>query len=164
MNKGPSSQSYGFSSSQVWMWELDHKEGWALKNWYFWTVVLEKTMESTVDSMEIKPVAPAGSQPWIFIGRTDAEAEALYFDHLMRTADSLENILRLGKTEGRRRRRRQRMRWLGGITKSMHMSLVNSGSWWCTGSPGLLQSTGCKVSDTTEQLDWTELSTYIAIF
>ena len=74
-NKGPSGQSYGFSSSHVWMWESDHKEGWALKNWRFWTVVLEKTLESPLDSKEIKPVIPKGNWSWIFIGRTDAEAE-----------------------------------------------------------------------------------------
>ena len=74
--KGPSSQSYGFSSSYVWMWQLDHKEGWALNNWCFWTVVLEKTLESPSDCKEIQPVHPRGYQPWIFIGRTDAEAEA----------------------------------------------------------------------------------------
>ena len=75
-DKSPSSQSYGFSSSHVWMWELDHKEGWALKNWCFWTVVLEKTLESLSDYKDIKPVNPKGNQSWIFIGRTDAEAEA----------------------------------------------------------------------------------------
>ena len=75
-DKGPYCQSYGFFSSHVWMWELDHKEGWTLKNWCFWTVVLEKTLESPLDSKEIKPVNPKGNQPWIFIGRTDAEAEA----------------------------------------------------------------------------------------
>ena len=72
--KGPYSQSYGFSSSHVWMWELDHKRGWALKNWYFWIVLLEKTLESPLDSKEVKLVHPKGNQPWIFIGRTDAEA------------------------------------------------------------------------------------------
>ena len=75
-DKSPYSQSYGFSCSQVWMWELDYKEGWALKNWCFWTVVLDKTLESPLDSKEIKLVNPKGNQPWIFIGRTDAEAEA----------------------------------------------------------------------------------------
>ena len=74
-NKGPSSQSYGFSSSHVWMWELDYKESWMLKNWCFWTVVLEKTLESPLDSKEIQPVHSKGNQSWIFIGRTDAEAE-----------------------------------------------------------------------------------------
>ena len=72
--KGPSSQSYGFSSSHVWMWKLDHKEDWSLKNWCFWTVVL-KTLESPLDSKEMKSVNPKGNQPWIFIGRADAEAE-----------------------------------------------------------------------------------------
>ena len=75
-NKGPSSQSYGFSSSHVWMWELDHKEGWAPKNWCFWTVGLEKILERPLVSKEITPVNPKGNQPWIFIGRTDTEAEA----------------------------------------------------------------------------------------
>ena len=74
-NKGASSQSYGFSSSHVWMWELDYKESWAPKNWCFWTVVLEKTLESPLISKEIQPVHPKGNQSWIFIGRTDAEAE-----------------------------------------------------------------------------------------
>ena len=77
-NQGPRSQSYGFSSSQVWIWELDHKEGWALKNGCFQTVVLEKTLKSPMDSKEIKPVNPKGDQPWRFIGRTDAEAPILW--------------------------------------------------------------------------------------
>jgi len=75
-NKGPSSQGYGFSSGHVWMWELDCEESWAPKNWCFWTVVLEKTLESPLDCKEIQPVHPKGNQPWIFTGRTDAEAEA----------------------------------------------------------------------------------------
>ena len=75
-NKGPSSQSYGFSRSHVWMWELDHKEGWVPKNWWFWTLVLEKMPESPLDCKDIKPVNCKGNQSWIFIGRTDAEAEA----------------------------------------------------------------------------------------
>ena len=74
-NKGPSSQTYGFSSGHVWMWELDYKESWALKNWWFWTVVLEKTLESPLDYKEIQPVHPKGDQSWIFIERTDVEAE-----------------------------------------------------------------------------------------
>ena len=78
-NKGPSNQSYGFSSSHVWMWELDHKEGWTSKNWCFQTVVLEKTLESPLDCKEIKPVNPKGNQSWIFAGKTDAEAEAPIF-------------------------------------------------------------------------------------
>ena len=74
-NKGPSGQGYGFSSGHVWMWELDYKESWALKNWCFWTVVLEKTLESPLDCKEIQPVNPKGNQSWIFIGRNDAEAK-----------------------------------------------------------------------------------------
>ena len=73
--KGPSSQSYGFSSSHVWLSELDYKESWVLKNWCFWTVVLEKTLESPLDCKEIQPVHPKGNQSWIFTGRTNAEAE-----------------------------------------------------------------------------------------
>ena len=75
-NKSLSSQSYGFSSIHIWMWELAHKEGWVPKSWCFWTVVLEKTLKSPLDCKEIKPVNPKGNQPWIFIGSTDAEAEA----------------------------------------------------------------------------------------
>ena len=75
VDKSPSSQSYGFSSSRVWMWELDYKEIWVLKNWCFWAVVLEKTLESPLDGKEIQSVNPKGNQSWIFIGRIDAEAE-----------------------------------------------------------------------------------------
>ena len=75
-HKAPHSQSYGFSSSQVWIWELDYKESWALKNWCFWTVVLEKTLENPLDCKEIKPINPKENQSWIFIGKTDAEVDA----------------------------------------------------------------------------------------
>ena len=102
---------------------MHHKEGWALKNWCFWAVVLEKTLESPFDCKEIQPVNPEGNQSWIFIGRTDAEAETQYFGHLMRRADSLEKTLKLGKIKGKRRRGQQKMRWLHGITDSMNMSL-----------------------------------------
>ena len=74
-NKGPSNQSCGFSSSHAWMWELDYKQSWVLKNWCFWTVVLEKTLESHLDCKEIQPVNPKEDQSWVFIGRTDVEAE-----------------------------------------------------------------------------------------
>ena len=112
-----------FSRSHVWMWELDYKESWVPRNWCFWTVVLEKTLESPLDCKEIQPVHPKGNQSWIFIGRTNAKAKIQYFGHLMRRADALEKTLMLGNIEGRRRRRRQRMRWLDGITNSRDMSL-----------------------------------------
>ena len=112
------------SSSHVWMWELDYKESWVPKNWYFWTVVLEKFLESPLDCKEIKPVNPKGNQSWIFTGRTDTEAEIpILCDHLMRKTDSFEKILMLGNIEGGKRRGQQRMRWLDGITGSMDMSL-----------------------------------------
>ena len=75
VNKVPSGQGYGFSSGHVWMWELDYKESWTPKNWCFWTVVLEKTLESSLDSKEILPVHPKRDQSWVFVGRTDVEAE-----------------------------------------------------------------------------------------
>ena len=104
-DKGLSSQSYGFSSSHVCMWEVDHKESWALKNWCFWTVVLEKTLENPLDCKEIKPVHPKANQSWIFTGRTDDEAETpiLWLPDVNLT-DSFEKTLKLGKIEGRRRR------------------------------------------------------------
>ena len=86
-------------------------------------MVLEKTLESPLDCKEIQPVHPKGNQSWVFIGRTDVEAETQYFGHLMRRADSFEKTLMLGKIEGRKRRGRQRMRWLDGITKLMDMNL-----------------------------------------
>ena len=106
--------------------ELDHKEGWALKNWCFWIVVFEKTLESPLNCQEIQPVHPKGYQSWMFIGRTDIESETLILWPLMRTADSFEKTLMLGKIEGRRRSGWQRMRWLDVITDSMDMSLGRS--------------------------------------
>ena len=116
--KGPNSQRYDFSSSHVWMWEVDQKKGWVLKNWYFLNVVLEKTLESPLYCKEIKPVNPKEIQSWIFIGRTDAEVETP-----MQRTDSLEKTLILGKIEGKRRRGLQKMRRLDSITDSMDMSL-----------------------------------------
>ena len=120
--KGLSSQCYGFSSSHVWMWDLEHKEGW-VQNWCFWTVVLEKTVESPLDSKEIKPINPKGNQPWIFIGRTVAKAEVL----ILGPPDGKNWLIGKdpysGKIEGRRRRGWQRMKWLDGINDSMDMSL-----------------------------------------
>ena len=103
------------------MWELDHKESWALKNWWFWTVVLEKTLESPFDCKEIKPVNPQGNYPEYSLEGLMLKLQ--YFGHLMQRTDSLEKTLMLGKIEGRRRRGRQRMRWLDGITNLMDMSL-----------------------------------------
>ena len=105
------------------MWELDCEEGWAPKNWFFWTVVLEKTLECPLDCKEIQPVHPKGKQSWIFIGRTDAELKLQYFGHLTWRTDSFGKTLMLGKLEGRRRSGWQRMRWLDGITDSMDVSL-----------------------------------------
>ena len=116
-------QRYSFSSSHIQMWYLDHKEGWALENWCFWTVVLENSLESPLDYKEMKPVNPKGNQSWIFTGRTDAEAEAPILSHLMGRADSLEKTMMLGKIEGRRRKGQQRMRRLEGITDSVNMNL-----------------------------------------
>ena len=113
----------GFSSSHVWMWELDCEEGWVPKNWCFWTVLLEKTLESPLDSKEIKPVHPKGNQPLIFLERLMIKLKLQSFGHLMCRTDSLEKTLKLGKIAGRRRRGRQRMRWLDGIIDSTEMSL-----------------------------------------
>ena len=114
------SQSYGFSS-YVWMWKLNYKESWALKNWCFWTLVVEKTLESPLDCKMIKPVNPKEiSHEYSLVGLM---LMLQYFGHLMWRTDSLEKTLMLGKIEGRRRREWQRMRWLDGITDSMDMSL-----------------------------------------
>ena len=158
-DKGPSSQGYGFSSSHVWMWELDCEESWAPKNWSFWTVVFEKTLESPLDCKEIQPVHPKGDQSWVFIGRTDAEAETpINFGHLMRRVDSLEKTLMLGGIGGRRRRGRQRMRWLDGITDLMDVSLSESGSLWWTGRPGMLRFMGSQRvgHNWVTELNWTK--------
>ena len=124
-SKGPFSQVYGLSNSHVWMWELDCEEGWAPKNCCFQTMVLEKILESPLDSKN-KPVNAKGNQPWILIWRTDAEAEAPKFWLPDMKADSLEKILMLGKIEDRRRGW-QRRRCLDGITDSMD---INLGKLW----------------------------------
>ena len=122
IDKGLYCQSHGFSSSHVWLWDLDHKEGWVPMNWCFWTVVLEKTLESPLDSKEIKPVHPKGNQPWIFTGRTDAEAETpILWPPVMKNQLTGKDP-DAGK-EGRTRRGWQRIRWVDGIIDSMNMSL-----------------------------------------
>ena len=121
--KGSSSQGYGFSSGHVWMWELDCEEGWALKNWCFWTVVLEETLESSLYCKEIQPVNLKEISPERSLEGLTLKPKLQYFGQLMWRADSFEKTLMLGKIEGGKRRGRQRMRWLEGITDSMNISL-----------------------------------------
>ena len=130
-------------NSWVQMWELDHKEGGELKNWCFWTVVLEKTLKSPLDSKESKPVNPKGNQSWIFIVRLTLKLKFQYFGHLMQRTDLLKKTLMLGKTEGKRRKRQQRMWWSDDITDSIDMSLnklreiVKDRETWCAADYGV---------------------------
>ena len=157
-NKGPSSQSYGFSSGHIWMWELDYKEGWVPKNWYFWTVVLEKTLESPLDCKEIQPVHHKGNQSWIFTGKTDAEAETpiLWPPHAKcwligkdHNAGKDWGQEEKGMTEDKMAGWPHRLdgREFGGTPG------VGDGQ----GGLACFNSWGCEESDTTEWLNWTEL-------
>ena len=142
-DKGVSSQSYGSSRSHVWMWKLDYKESWVLKNWCFWCVVLEKTLESPLDCKEIQPVHPKGDQSWVFIGRTMLRLQLQYFGHLMQRADSLEKTLGKDSWEWLRAGGEGNDRgWDGWMASPTQWTwvCVNSGSWWWTGRPGVLQS------------------------
>ena len=140
-NKGPSSQSYEFSNSHVWMWQLDYKESWVPKNWCFWAVVLEKTLESPLDCKEIQPVHSKGNQSWIFIGKTDAEAEA----PILWPPDRKNWLIGKDPDAGKDWRQEEK-----GTTEDEMVgwptwwtwAWVSSGNWWWTGKPGLLQSMG----------------------
>ena len=151
------SQGYGFSSSHVWMWELDYEESWALNNWFFWTVLLEKTLESPLDIKEIQPVHPKGNQSWIFVGRTDTEAEAPIFWHLLWRTDPFEKTVMLGIIEGSRRR--DNRGWVGWIASLTQWTWVwaGSGSWWWTREAWCAAVHGVSKSQ-TRLSDWTELN------
>ena len=158
VNKCPSSQGYGFSSGHVWMWELDYKESWAPKNWCFWTVVLEKTLESPLVFKETQPIHPKGDQSWVFIGRTNAEAETPIL-----CSSNVKSWL-IGKNPDAREDWMQEEK---GMTEDemvgWHHWLNGHGFGWTLGvgdgQGGLVcySSWGCKESDTTEWLNWIEL-------
>ena len=142
-NKGPSIQSYGFSSSHVWMWKLDHKKGWAWKNWCLWIVVLKKTLQSPLDSKEIKPVHPKGNQSWISIGRTDLEAEApntlgTWCEELthLKTPHWWKRLRAGGEGDDR-----GRDGWMSSLTQWTWI-WAGSGRCWRTGEPSVLQFMG----------------------
>ena len=153
------------SSNHEWMWELDYKENWMLKNLCFWTVVLEKTLESPLDCKEIQPIHPKGNQSWIFIGRTDAKPKLQYFGDQMGRTDSFEKTLMLGKTEGGRRRGQQRMRWLDSITDSMDMSLSKLQELVIDKEAWRAVIHGVTVRhDWATELNWTELKNLSVFF
>ena len=131
-----------FSHSYALIWELDHKESWAPKNWCFCTMVLKKTLESCLDCKKIKPVNLKEISPEYSLEELMLKLKFQYFSHLMRRANPLKKTLMLGKTAGRRRMEWQRMRWLDDITDSITWFWASSGRWWRTVRPGMLQSMG----------------------
>ena len=154
-DKCPSSQSHGFSSSHVWMWELEYKENWVLKNWWFWTGCWRRLLKVPWTARRssqsiLKEISPEYSLDGLML-----KLKLQYFVYLIQRTDSLEKTLMLGKIKGRRRRGRHKMRWLDSITNSMDMSLSKLQELWWTEKPGMFQS---MESDMTELLGWTELN------
>ena len=157
VDKGPCSQSYGFSHSCVWMWELDHKESWAQKNWCFWTVVLEKTLESPLDCKEIQSVHPKGDQSWVFIGSTDAEAET----PILWPPHAKSWIIGKGPDAGRDWRQEDKGMTEGEMAGWHHWLDAYEFGWTLgvgdrQGGLACCDSWGRKQSDTTKRLNWTE--------
>ena len=157
--KSLSSQSYGFSGSHVWMWELDYKESWALKNWCFWTVMLEKTLESLLDCKEIQPVHPKENQSWIFIGKTDVEAEIFW--PILWPPDVINWLIGkdpdAGKDWGQEEKGTTEDEMVGWHHRlSGHEFEQALGVGDGQGGLACCDSWGCKESDTTERLNWTE--------
>ena len=148
------------------MWELDCEESWALKTWCFWTVVLEKTLESSLGCKEVQPVHPKGDQSWMFFERTDAKAETPLIWPPHAKSWSLEKTLMLGGTGDGRRRGRQRMRWLMASLTWWTWVWVNSGSWWWTGRPGVLWFMGSQRvgHDWVTELNWTDSSEILDLY
>jgi len=155
VNKRSCSQGYGFSSGHVWMWELGYKESWAPKNWCFWTVVLEKTLESPLDCKEIQPVHPKGDQSWMFIERTDAKAETPIL-----WPPDVKSWLIWKDTDAGKDWRREEKEMTEDEMVGWHHRLNGHGFWWTLGvgdgQGGLACccSWGCKELDTTERLNW----------
>ena len=138
-NKGPSSQSYGFSSGHLRMWELDYKESWVPKNWCFWTVVLEKTLDNPLDCKEIQPVHPKGDQSWVFIGRTDVEAETPILWPLDAESWFIWKHPDAGRDWGQEEKGTTEDETVGWHHRQWTWVWVDSGSWWWTGRLGMLQ-------------------------